>query len=120
MSPAIALLVCGGLSGIAKERNGDYLDIYRTFLQATSPAQINHPQFTLDPYFIAREPSAFPNEDQYDCIMLTGSGTVNLLRACTLTYPPYPISIVSPTPIPPENHSTIRTMSSFLSMTDIL
>jgi len=73
MSPAIALLVCGGLSGIARERNGDYLDIYRTFLQATSPAQNNDPQFTFDPYFITREPFMFPNEDKYDCIMLTGS-----------------------------------------------
>ena len=81
MVPAIALLVCGGLSGIAKERNGDYLDIYRTFLNLTSP---DDAQFTLVPYFIAREPSLFPNEDKYDCIMLTGSGTVNPLYALYL------------------------------------
>jgi hypothetical protein len=72
--PAIALLVCGGLTGIARDRNGDYLEIYHTFLKAT-----NHTDFTLDPYFVAREPSVFPNEDQYDCIMLTGSGIVSLL-----------------------------------------
>jgi len=66
--PAIALLICGGLTGIARERNGDYLDIHHTFLKDTS-----HTDFTLDPYFVARDPSVFPDEDQYDCIMLTGS-----------------------------------------------
>ena len=73
MGPAIALLICGGLTGIAKERNGDYLEIYHTFLKDTS-----HTDFTLDPYFVARDPSLFPDEDQYDCIMLTGSGIVSL------------------------------------------
>jgi len=73
MSPAIALLICGGLTGIAKERNGDYLDIYHSFLKATNDAD-----FTLDPYFVARQPSVFPDEDRYDCIMLTGSGIVSL------------------------------------------
>lgn len=79
MRPAIALLICGGLTGIAKERNGDYLDIYHTFLKDTSPAE-----FTLDPYFVARDPSVYPNEDQYDCILLTGSGIHPTLPALLL------------------------------------
>ena len=88
MGPAIALLICGGLTGIAKERNGDYLEIYHTFLKVTHDTD-----FTLDPYFVVREPSVFPNEDQYDCIMITGSGIVSL----SLTNPyqnSYSISIL--------------------------
>ncbi|KAF8960621.1 class I glutamine amidotransferase-like protein [Flammula alnicola] len=65
----IALLVCGGLTGRAKEQNGDYLDIYTRYLRATVPTAI---EFTLDPYNVT-EDQAYPNEDEYHCIMLTGS-----------------------------------------------
>ena len=73
MGPAIALLICGGLTGMAKERNGDYLDLYQAFLKDTSRTD-----FTLDPYFVARDPSVLPDEDQYDSIVITGSGIVSL------------------------------------------
>jgi hypothetical protein len=86
MRPAIALLICGGLTGFARERNGDYLDIYQTFLKDTSSTD-----FTLDPYFVARDPSVLPDEDQYDCIVLTGSGIVSLslTNLSLMLYPSY-------------------------------
>ncbi|KAF4609959.1 hypothetical protein D9613_010549 [Agrocybe pediades] len=75
MATRIALFLCGNLSGEAYAQNGDYTSIYGRYLQATVPESI---QYTLDTYDVAHE-MAYPSEDQedsYNCIMLTGSGTV--------------------------------------------
>ncbi|KAF8154701.1 class I glutamine amidotransferase-like protein [Crassisporium funariophilum] len=66
----IALLVCGGLTGKPLALNGNYYDIFLRYLQASKP----NPQtsFTLDPYDVVHE-MTYPNEDDYDSIMLTGS-----------------------------------------------
>jgi GMP synthase-like glutamine amidotransferase len=69
MSVRIALLICGGLTGKALEANGDYLDVYTRYLKGTVPTRVD---FTLDPFFVAKE-HIYPNEENYDCIMLTGS-----------------------------------------------
>ena len=85
-------LVCGGLSGIAKGRNGNYLvPSSRPPHPPRSTTRSSQLTPTLLPASHPCSPSS--NEDQYDCIMPTGSGTVNLLRTCTLSpisFIPYP------------------------------
>ena len=68
----IALLKCGDLKGKAYEQNGGYNEIYHSWLQLSRP---NH-TFVLDSYDVVQEEVGYPNEDLYDCIMLTGSGTI--------------------------------------------
>jgi len=66
----IALLKCGDLKGKAYEQNGGYNEIYNNWLHASIPNPLVH-KFTLDSYDVVQE--VYPNEDRYDCIMLTGS-----------------------------------------------
>lgn len=68
----IALLKCGDLKGKAHEQNGGYDEIYNNWLQASFPNPLLN-KFTLDSYNVVQD--VYPNEDLYDCIMLTGSGT---------------------------------------------
>lgn len=62
----IALLKCGDLKGKAYDQNGGYNEIYNNWLLAVAS------NFTLDSYDVVK--GVYPNEDLYDCIMLTGSG----------------------------------------------
>lgn len=66
----IALLKCGDLKGKAYEQNGGYNEIYNNWLRASIPNPLLQ-KFTLDSYDVVRE--VYPNEDLYDCIILTGS-----------------------------------------------
>ena len=63
----IALLKCGDLKGKAYEQNGGYNTIYKHWLTLSAIGS-----FTLDSFDVVQE--IYPNEDLYDCIMLTGSG----------------------------------------------
>ncbi|KAF8811095.1 class I glutamine amidotransferase-like protein [Phlegmacium glaucopus] len=66
----IALLKCGDLRGKAYERNSGYNEIYNNWLQISLPdPQVN--KFSLDSYDVVQD--IYPNEDLYECIMLTGS-----------------------------------------------
>ena len=67
----IALLKCGDLKVKAYEQNGGYNLIYNNWLNASLPDPL-HNKFTLDSYDVVQ--GIYPNESQYDCIMLTGSG----------------------------------------------
>lgn len=67
----IALLKCGDLKGDAYNQNGGYNEIYNNWLQASIPDPLAD-NFTLDSYDVVQD--IYPNEDLYDCIMLTGSG----------------------------------------------
>ncbi|KAF6752832.1 cytoplasmic protein [Ephemerocybe angulata] len=92
---ALALLVCGKTTGKTLTENGDYIDIYQRFLQASlaavqgdKPSSVtnvekpNHDpssqpiwQFSLDPYDVVRK-QEYPTKekiDDYDGIILTGS-----------------------------------------------
>lgn len=73
----IALLKCGDLKGKAYEQNGGYNEIYNNWLQASFPNPLLN-KFTLDSYNVVQD--VYPNEDLYDCIMLTGSGTTPLMQ----------------------------------------
>jgi len=77
MATKIALLLCGNLSGEAYAQNGDYTSIYSRYLRETAPKST---QYTLDTYDVVKE-MVYPSEEQedsYNCIMLTGSGTVQV------------------------------------------
>jgi len=71
----IALLKCGDLKGKAYQQNGGYSQIYNNWLQFSLPNPLVH-KFTLDLYDVVQD--IYPNEDLYDCIMLTGSGSTCL------------------------------------------
>ena len=74
MTVKIALLKCGDLKGKAYEQNGGYNEIYLKWLQHSIPNPLVN-KFTFDSYDVVQD--LYPNEDQYDCIMLTGSGTIS-------------------------------------------
>ncbi|KAF9524926.1 class I glutamine amidotransferase-like protein [Crepidotus variabilis] len=68
----IALLTCGSLTGKAYAENGDYWDVYSKFMHDSCPAGT---QFKFEPFDVVSKmeyPSS-QDEDQYDCMMLTGS-----------------------------------------------
>jgi len=67
----IALLKCGDLKGKAYRLNGGYNDIYSSWLHHSLPNPLLN-KFSLDSYDVVQ--GLYPNEDLYDCIMLTGSG----------------------------------------------
>lgn len=71
----IALLICGSLTGKAYALNGDYYDIYSKFIRDSTPEGTT---FSLDPYDVVHKMD-YPSEDDYDCIMLTGSGVCLIL-----------------------------------------
>ncbi|PPQ70426.1 hypothetical protein CVT24_013176 [Panaeolus cyanescens] len=74
MKLKIALLICGGLTGEAKEKNGDYYDIYRNYLNNSFPESISRSlEFSLDPYDVRTQ--QYPVEDEYDVLMITGSAS---------------------------------------------
>jgi len=67
----IALLTCGRLTGKPLAENGDYNDIYLRYMQQSSPLGTT---FTFHPYDV-REKMEYPvREDDYTCMLLTGSG----------------------------------------------
>lgn len=71
MTTRIALLKCGDLKGKAYEQNGNYPEVFNNWLNVSLPnPQVN--KFILDSYDVVQ--GLYPNEDLYDCIMLTGSG----------------------------------------------
>ncbi|KDR70257.1 hypothetical protein GALMADRAFT_76521 [Galerina marginata CBS 339.88] len=65
----IALLLCGNLSGAALEQNGGYTDIYARYLAATVPPAV---EYAVDAFDVVSD-LAYPNEDQYSSMILTGS-----------------------------------------------
>ena len=67
----IALLKCGDLKGKAYEQNGGYNEVYYNWLKNSIPNPLVN-KFTMDSYDVVQD--IYPNEGQYDCIMLTGSG----------------------------------------------
>ncbi|PPQ87070.1 hypothetical protein CVT25_000050 [Psilocybe cyanescens] len=82
MPPKIALLLCGNLTGKPYADSGGYEAIYSRFLHATVPASPDTEgsslPFTVDYYDVVHEMVYPKHDDEYDCIMLTGSGTVPL------------------------------------------
>ena len=73
----IALFLCGNLSEEAYEQHGDFTAIYSRYLQETAPKST---QYTIDTYDVVKE-MVYPSEEQedsYSCIILTGSGTVQV------------------------------------------
>lgn len=72
----IALFKCGDFAEKVHEQIGDdYSKVFKDWLQASlSNPLVN--KFTLDSYDVVQD--IYPNEDLYDCIMLTGSRTVSL------------------------------------------
>ena len=68
---SIALLICGRITGTPLIENGDYYDIYLRYMQECSSPDAT---FIFHPYDV-REKMEYPHEDDdYDCMMLTGSG----------------------------------------------
>lgn len=67
----IALLICGRLTGKPLAENGDYYDLYLRYMQETS---LPGTSFNFHSYDV-RDKMEYPlNEDDYDCMLLTGSG----------------------------------------------
>ena len=72
----IALLKCGELKGKAYEQNGSYYDIFSRW--------VPDDKFTLDSYDVVQD--IYPDEDLYDSIMLTGSGTCIFTRSYIILF----------------------------------
>jgi hypothetical protein len=70
----IALLICGALTGKAHVQNGDYYDIYLRYMRDSLPQQRD---FILDPYDVRVKMEYPVHENDYNCMVLTGS------RECT-------------------------------------
>ncbi|KAH9475957.1 Putative glutamine amidotransferase-like protein C13C5.04 [Psilocybe cubensis] len=75
MHPKIALLLCGNLTGKPYADHGGYQGIYSKFLQDTVPANPDSSTvpYSVDIYDVVHEMAYPQDDDQYDCIMLTGS-----------------------------------------------
>lgn len=71
MTPRIAVLLCGNLTGKAYALNGDYTKIYTRYLHETAPVL-----FALDLFDVVAEMAYPEEEEQYSAMVLTGSGTV--------------------------------------------
>ncbi|OAX43403.1 class I glutamine amidotransferase-like protein [Rhizopogon vinicolor AM-OR11-026] len=69
-NPRIGLLICDVPADTIQEKHGDYERIFGTFLEeALKP--INQTTFTLDPFDVRAQ--VYPNADEYDAILITGS-----------------------------------------------
>jgi len=66
----IALLKCGEFSEEIQEQSGNYTKVFKNWLQASLPNPLVN-KFNLDTYDVVQD--IYPNEDLYDCIMITGS-----------------------------------------------
>lgn len=97
---SLALLVCGKTTGKTLAENGDYIDIFSRFLQASldvvqaqATASLENPnhdprwQFTLDPYDVVNK-QEYPTEDKlndYHGIIITGSRASSSRSICRRT-----------------------------------
>ncbi|KAG2068625.1 class I glutamine amidotransferase-like protein [Suillus decipiens] len=75
----IALLICDVPADLIREQHGDYLRIFRTFLEE-SLKPINQARsadsqttFTLEPFDVRAQ--VYPKEDEYDALLITGSAS---------------------------------------------
>ncbi len=66
----IALLICGTLTGKAHVKNGDYYDVYLRYMRDSLPQQAD---FIFDPYDVRVKMEYPVHEDDYNCMVLTGS-----------------------------------------------
>ena len=77
---SIALLLCGRITGKPLAENGDYYEIYLRYMQQSCPSNV---PFNFHKYDV-RDKMEYPlHEDDYSCMVLTGSGTFYL--TCTLS-----------------------------------
>ncbi|KAG2368905.1 class I glutamine amidotransferase-like protein [Suillus spraguei] len=71
----IALLICDVPADLIREQHGDYLRIFRTFLEESlKPINEAYSQttFILEPFDVRAQ--VYPKEDEYDALLITGSG----------------------------------------------
>lgn len=77
----IALLICGSLTGKARVRNADYHDIYLRYLTNSCPQGTN---FVLDPYQVRLKMEYPEHDNDYNCMILTGSRELSRFSSCAI------------------------------------
>jgi len=68
----LALLVCDTPVPAVVEVHGNYPEIYDTWLKASNVAGV---PYKLTPFDIVNHPGMYPNPEEIDAIILTGSGS---------------------------------------------
>ncbi|KAG1765543.1 hypothetical protein EDD22DRAFT_880416 [Suillus occidentalis] len=82
----IALLICDVPVDTIREQHGDYTRIFGTLLEESlKPINETHSAdsqttFTLEPFDVRAQ--IYPNEDEYDAILITGSGAWKQIHIC--------------------------------------
>lgn len=56
------------------EAFGGYSVIYKRWLELSKPSNSDNVTFTLKPFDVVNQPGIYPNPEDYDGIILTGSG----------------------------------------------
>jgi GMP synthase-like glutamine amidotransferase len=77
----LALLVCDTPVPAVVEAHGKYPEIYDAWLTASNVAGV---PYELTPFDVVNHPETYPNPDEFDGIILTGSGSLSLFRLSRL------------------------------------
>ena len=68
----LALLVCDTPVPAVVEAHGEYPKIYDTWLKASNVAGV---PYKLTPFDVVNHPETYPHPEEFDAIILTGSGS---------------------------------------------
>lgn len=68
----LALLVCDTPLPAVVEVHGNYPEIYDAWLKASNVAGV---PYKLTPFDVVNHPEIYPNPEEIDAIILTGSGS---------------------------------------------
>ena len=68
----LALLVCDTLMPAVVEAHGNHPEIYDTWLKASNVAGV---PYQLTPFDVVNHPEVYPNPEEIDAVILTGSGS---------------------------------------------
>lgn len=68
----LALLVCDTPIPVVAEAHGNYHGIYDTWLKASNVAGV---PYKLTPFDVVNHPETYPNPEEIDAVIVTGSGS---------------------------------------------
>jgi hypothetical protein len=69
----LALLVCDTPVPAVIESHGKYPEIYDTWLKASD---VDTVRYKLTPFDVVNHPETYPNPEEFDAVILTGSGSL--------------------------------------------
>jgi GMP synthase-like glutamine amidotransferase len=77
----LALLVCDTTAPVVAETHGNYPEIYDTWLKASNVAGV---PYKLTPFDIVNHPEMYPNPEEFDAVIVTGSSSRLLFQSSGL------------------------------------